>query len=159
MISDSYRDYYAGALIALIGAGAAYEGSQYGIGSLVQMESGFFPTVLGVGMILVGAAVAVSGSGSSGPATTGLEDPHHAAPSSMDWRGWIAIIAGVCLFMLFSEFVGLLPAIFACVFVSAMGSRTTTWKEALVLSTCVTVFGIALFAYGLKIQIPILRGM
>jgi hypothetical protein len=52
-----------------------------------------------------------------------------------------------------------LPAIFACVFVSAIGSTTTTWKEALVLAVCVTVFGIVLFAYGLQIQIPILRGV
>jgi hypothetical protein len=159
MISDSKRDYYAGALIALIGAGAAFEGSQYGIGSLAEMESGFFPTVLGVGMVLVGAAIAISGSGTEGPATTGLEAPHHAEPTSTDWRGWIAIIAGVCLFMLFSEYLGLLPAIFACVFVSAIGSRTTSWKEAVVLSSGVTVFGIALFAYGLQVQIPILRGM
>jgi hypothetical protein len=153
----SKRDYYAGALIALIGAGAAYQGSTYGIGTLAQMESGFFPTAIGVGMILIGAAIAASG-GSGEPATTGLEDPMHAASNAVDWRGWVAIIAGVCLFMLFCEFVGLLPAIFACVFVSAMGSTTTTWKEALVLSLCVTVFGIVLFAYGLKVQIPILRG-
>jgi hypothetical protein len=154
----SKRDYYAGGLIALIGAGAAYEGSKYGIGSLAQMESGFFPTVLGVGMILVGAAIAASG-GTAGAATTGLEDPHQAASTAVDWRGWFAIIAGVCLFMALAEYAGLLPAIFACVFVSAMGSTTTTWKEALVLALCVTVFGIVLFAYGLKIQIPILRGM
>jgi putative tricarboxylic transport membrane protein len=157
MNSGRKRDYYAGALIALIGAGAAYEGSTYGIGSLAQMESGFFPTVIGAGMILVGAAIAASG-GSAGPATTGLEDPHHAASTAVDWRGWVAIITGVSLFMLLCEYAGLLPAIFACVFVSAMGSTTTTWKEALVLAVCVTVFGIALFAYGLQIQIPILRG-
>jgi hypothetical protein len=156
MISASKRDYYAGAFIALIGAGAAYEGSTLGIGSLAQMESGFFPTVIGVGMILVGAAIAVSG-GTAGPAATGLEDPHHA-DSPMDWRGWIAIIAGVGLFMGLCEYAGLMPAIFACVFVSAMGSTTTTWKEAVVLAVCVTVFGIVLFAYGLQIQIPILRG-
>jgi hypothetical protein len=158
MSSESKRDYYAGGLIALIGAGAAYEGSTYGIGSLAQMGSGFFPTVLGVGMILVGAAIAASG-GVAGPATTGLEDPHHAASTAVDWRGWIAIIAGVCLFMLLCQFAGLLPAIFACVFVSALGSTTTTWKEALVLAVCVTVFGIVLFDYGLQIQIPILRGI
>ncbi|SRR5258708_10203646 len=158
MSSGSKRDYYAGGLIALIGAGATYEGSKYGIGSLAQMESGFFPTVLGVGMILVGAAIAATG-GAAGPATTGLEDPHHGASTAVDWRGWIAIIAGVCLFMALSQYAGLLLAIFACVFVSAMGSTTTTWKEALVLAVCVTAFGIVLFAYGLKIQIPILRGI
>jgi uncharacterized membrane protein YdbT with pleckstrin-like domain len=76
----------------------------------------------------------------------------------MDWRGWIAIIAGVGLFMGLCEYAGLMPAIFACVFVSAMGSTTTTWKEAVVLAVCVTVFGIVLFAYGLQVQIPILRG-
>ena len=157
MSSLNKRDYYAGALVAMIGAGAAFQGSTYGIGSLAQMGSGFFPTMIGVGMILIGAAIAASG-GSAGPATTGLEDPH-AAPAAVDWRGWIAIIAGVCLFMLLCEYVGLLPAIFACVFVSAMGSTTTTWKEALVLAVCVTVFGIALFSYLLQIQLPILRGM
>jgi len=43
IITDSNHDCYAGALIALIGAGAAYQGSQYGVGSLMQMESGVFP--------------------------------------------------------------------------------------------------------------------
>jgi hypothetical protein len=157
MISAGKRDYYAGALIALIGAGAAYEGSTLGIGSLAQMESGFFPAVIGAGMVLVGAAIAVTG-GATGPATTGLEDPHHA-DGPMDWRGWIAIIAGVVLFMALCEYAGLLPAIFACVFVSAMGSTTTTWKEALVLAVGVTVFGIVLFSYVLQVQIPILRGI
>jgi hypothetical protein len=61
--------------------------------------------------------------------------------------------------MAFAEYGGLLPAIFACVFVSALGSKTTHWKEALVLAACVTAFGVALFAFGLKVQIPILRGL
>ena len=158
MSAGSRRDYYAGALIALIGAGAAYEGSRYGIGSLAQMESGFFPTAIGIGMVLIGAAIAASAQRDGGAVTTGLEDPHHAT-ASMDWRGWVAIIAGAGLFIVLSEYAGLLPAIFACVFVSAMGSRTTTWKEAVVIAACVTVFGIALFVYGLKIQIPILGRM
>jgi hypothetical protein len=156
MNSANKRDYYAGALVALIGAGAAYQGSSYGIGSLAQMGSGFFPTMIGLGMVLIGAAIAATGGGAA-PATTGLEDPHHA-PVGMDWRGWIAIISGVCLFMALCEYVGLLPAIFACVFVSAMGSTTTSWKEAAVLSAGVTVFGILLFSYFLQVQIPILRG-
>ena len=159
MSTANKRDYYAGALVALIGAGAAYQGSSYGIGTLAQMGSGFFPTAIGCGMVLIGATIAATGGGSGGaePATTGLEDPHHAA-TTMDWRGWIAIISGVCLFMGLCEYVGLLPAIFACVFVAAMGSTTTTWKEAAVLSAGVTVFGIALFSYLLQVQIPILRG-
>jgi Tripartite tricarboxylate transporter TctB family len=150
------RDYYAGALIALIGAGAAYEGSKYGIGSLEEMGSGFFPVAIGAGMILIGASIAVSG-GEMAEREPGLHI--YAASSTFDWRGWIAIIAGTCLFMALAEYAGLLPAIFACVFISALGSKNTHWKEALVLAACVTAFGVALFAVGLKVQIPILRGI
>jgi hypothetical protein len=157
MITDRNRDYFSGALMALIGAGTAYQGSQYGVGSLAQMESGFFPTVLGVALVLVGAAIAAA-HGKAGEATTGLENPQHGAPGAMDWRSWIAIIIGVCLFMVCSEYLGLLPAIFSCVFVSAIGSRATNWKQAFMLAIGVTVFGVLLFGYGLKVQIPILRG-
>lgn len=157
IITDRNRDYYAGALMAMIGAGTAYQGSQYGIGSLAEMESGFFPTVLGVALVFVGAAIAAA-NGKADEATTGLENAQHGAPAAMDWRSWIAIIAGVCLFMACSEYLGLLPAIFSCVFVSAIGSRATSWKQALVLAICVTVFGVLLFGFGLKVQIPTLRG-
>lgn len=157
IITDRNRDYYAGALMALIGAGTAYKGSQYGVGSLAEMESGFFPTVLGIGLVLVGAAIAAS-HGSTGEATTGLEDVQHGASAAMDWRPWIAIISGVCLFMACSEYLGLLPAIFSCVFVSAIGSRATSWKQALMLAIGVTIFGVLLFGYGLQVQIPTLRG-
>jgi hypothetical protein len=157
IITDRNRDYFAGVLMALIGAGTAYQGSQYGIGSLGEMESGFFPTMLGIGLVLVGVAIAATRS-EPGEATTGLEGAQHGAPGRMDWRSWLAIIAGVCLFMACSEYLGLLPAIFSSVFVSAIGSRETNWKQALALATGVTVFGVLLFGYGLKVQIPTLRG-
>jgi hypothetical protein len=160
MSFESKRDYYAGALVALIGASAAYQGSTYGIGTMAQMEPGYFPTALGILMILVGAAIAATGAQGTESLSIGVPpDPHHAASTSFDWRGWLAIISGVCLFMGLAEYAGLLPAIFACVFVSALGCRTTTWKEALVLALCVTAFGIALFNYGLQVPIPILRGI
>ncbi|MGA7329794.1 MAG: tripartite tricarboxylate transporter TctB family protein [Rhodomicrobium sp.] len=157
MSFESKRDYYAGALIALIGAGAAYEGSKYGIGSLAQMGSGFFPVAIGIGMIVIGMAIAASGG--EIPSAPEHSETLHKVTNGFDWRGWFAIIAAVCLFMALSEYAGLLPAIFACVFVSALGSKATTFKEAFILAACVTAFGIALFSLGLKIQIPILRSL
>ncbi|MGI4802311.1 MAG: tripartite tricarboxylate transporter TctB family protein, partial [Janthinobacterium lividum] len=52
------RDHYAGLLMALIGAGAIYKGVEYGVGGLTNMGSGFFPVVLGVGLVLMGALMA-----------------------------------------------------------------------------------------------------
>jgi Tripartite tricarboxylate transporter TctB family len=142
-------DYYAGGLVMLLGAGAAYTGSRYEIGTLTKMGPGFFPTVLGVLMALIGVLIA-------GAATIGgTAENTHAASAPPDWRGWICIIAGAGLFILFAAHGGLLLATLSCVFVAAMGDRTNTWKQALTLAIGVTAFGVIVFAYGLKVQIPI----
>ena len=55
--------------------------------------------------------------------------------------GWVCIILGPVFFIVFGRFFGLLPATFACVFVSALGDRDTTLRGATILSAGVTVFG------------------
>lgn len=144
-----HRDYYAGALMALIGAGAIVEARSYGIGTPTQMGSGFFPAALGAGLILMGAIMAAIHN----PAP----DTHAAA--SPDWRGALAIASAVALFMLLARPAGLAPATFAAVFVGALGTRTTTLGEAALLAAGVTVFGVLLFSFGLKVQFPIITGV
>jgi hypothetical protein len=53
----------------------------------------------------------------------------------------------------------MIPAVFACVFVCALGDKTATYKSSLVLASCVTVFGVLLFHYLLNIPFPLLRGV
>ena len=143
------RDYYAGGLVALIGAGAIFEGSRYGIGGLSDMGSGFFPVILGAGMVLMGVLMAVL-------RPPGTADHAIQAPN---WRGAAAILAAVALFILLADRAGLAPATFACVFVGALGTSSTRLIEAAILAFAVTLFGVALFRYGLQIQFPILRGV
>lgn len=52
------RDYYGGALMILIGLGAAVQGATYDVGGLTQMGPGFFPVVLGVILVLLGLSIA-----------------------------------------------------------------------------------------------------
>ncbi len=148
-----YRDYIAGCLIAGIGAFAAVEGQSYGIGSLQKMGSGFFPVVLGAGMILMGVLMALL---AQKPIDTA--DSHHAI-TAPDWRAAAGIAVGVVLFMALANKAGLAPAIFACVFAAAMGNRSTTVKQAVLLALGVMVFGVLLFAYGLKVPFPVLTGV
>jgi hypothetical protein len=147
------REYIAGALIAGIGAFAVIEGRTYGIGGLSNMGSGFFPVALGVGMIALGVMMALFPQ----PAPTGHENLHKI--SAPDWRAAAAIAAAVALFILLANEAGLAPAIFACVFTAALGTRQTKLREALVLALGVTVFGVLLFAYGLKVPFPIIAGV
>lgn len=147
------RDYYAGALIMILGAGAAIVGSRYQIGSLTRMGPGFFPTVLGIILALIGVAIAGTAAYSTAPDSHGTEN---IVP---DWRGWFCIVAGAGLFIGLASHAGLVPATLACVFVSALGDRTNSWKEALLLAIGITIFGCLLFSYLLRIQIPLFGSM
>jgi hypothetical protein len=133
----------------LLGAGAALTGSGYEMGSLTKMGPGFFPTALGILLAFVG--VLIAGSASYGETT----DEMHAVATPADWRGWGCIIGGAVLFIVFAAHGGLLLATFSCVFVAALGDRTNTWKQAFLLAAGVSVFGILVFAYALRVQIPI----
>jgi hypothetical protein len=143
------RDYYGGALMVLIGAVAINEGRHYPLGTLQRMGPGYFPVMLGALLVLLGILIA-------GTASTGITEEQEALPHA-EWRGWLCIILGPALFILLGHAFGLLPATFACVFVAALGDRETTWKGAAILSAGVTVFGILLFSYGLKVAMPILK--
>jgi hypothetical protein len=146
------RDYYAGALIMLLGAGAAIIGSRYTIGGLTHMGPGFFPTALGILLAFIGVLIAGSASYGSRP------DAAETAQRP-DWRGWLCIVSGAGLFIILASRAGLVPATLACVFVAALGDRSNSWKNALGLAIGVTIFGTLLFAYGLRVQIPLLGSM
>jgi hypothetical protein len=149
------RDFYAGGLMILFGLVAALNGPSYRIGTLMHMGPGFMPTALGVILILLGIFIAAASF-----ATPDGED-ERILPEHPQWWGWFCIFAGPILFMIFGSYTGLLPAIFACVFVSSLGDRMTTWKGAFILATVITAFGIALFSYFLQVPMPVLawRGL
>jgi putative Ca2+/H+ antiporter (TMEM165/GDT1 family) len=158
MISERRRDYYAGGLVVLIGIGAATIATRYQIGSLTKMGPGFFPFALGVLLAILGVMIAVTNflAGQKGPDKV---DVMHMMQTSPDWRGWGCIIGSVLVFIFLADFVGLLAAIFMTVFVACWGDRNATLKSSALLSAGITIFGIGLFYYVLRVQIPIIRGM
>jgi hypothetical protein len=147
------RDYYAGALMLLLGVGAAVTGSGYKFGNLARMGPGFMPVVLGVVLAFLGILIAGTALASSEP------DDSRFLPDNPQWFGWLCIIGGPVLFIILGQFGGMIPAVFACVFVCALGDKTATYKSSLVLATGVTVFGVLLFHYLLSIPFPLLRGV
>jgi hypothetical protein len=145
------KDYYAGGLMALIGVGAVLEARHYNIGTLFHMGPGFFPIILGVVMTFLG--ILIAGVAAVAPA---VDDDQLIVPKP-EWRAWACILAGPILFIFLGNWGGLIPATFACVFVSALGDRESTLKSALILAAGVTVCGVGLFSYLLQVSIPMWR--
>jgi uncharacterized membrane protein YhdT len=147
------RDYYAGALMLVLGVGAAVTGSGYKFGSLARMGPGFMPVVLGVVLALLGLLIA-------GTALLSSEaGDKKFLPDHPQWFGWLCIIGGPILFIILGQYGGMIPAVFACVFVCALGDNTATVKSSAILAAGITVFGVVLFHYLLNIPFPLLRGV
>jgi putative tricarboxylic transport membrane protein len=142
------RDYYAGALMVLLGLVAAHDGTNYPMGTLRQMGPGYFPIALGVLLIILGLMIA-------GTAIRGIPSEDDTVSIRPDWRGWACIIAGPALFIVIGRYTGMLLAAFFCVFVSALGDRKTTLKGAIILATGVTIFGVLLFHNLLQLPMPV----
>ena len=154
-MNDRYkpkRDYYAGGLMLLLGVGAAVTGTGYKFGSLAKMGPGFMPVMLGVVLAFLGILIASTALGSS------EDDDKKFLPDNPQWFGWLCILGGPVLFIILGEFGGMIPAIFACVFVCALGDKTATYKSSAILAAGITVFGVLLFHYLLNVPFPLLRG-
>jgi hypothetical protein len=145
------RDFYAGGLMVLLGAGVTFNSLTYTTGTLMHMGPGMFPFILGIVLTFVG--ILIFGTALATP----LGEDEHILPRNKEWRGWGCILAGPILFIIFGEFLGMVAGTFACVFVSALGDRTATLKSSFLLAAGVTFFGVLLFSYVLQIPFPMFR--
>lgn len=145
------RDFYAGLLMMLLGIGVTFNSTSYNLGSLMHMGPGMFPFLLGIVLTFLGLTIFGTAL------VTPLGKDEHILPKQREWKAWALILAGPICFIIFGEFFGMVPATFACVFVSAMGDRDATWKGSFLLAAGISVVSMVLFSYVLQIPFPMFR--
>ena len=160
------KDKIAGLLLILLGSGAVMEGRTHSIGTLTQMGSGYFPVALGLLLAGIGFLILVTAApqeadkplsaliGADDKETAHLSLDHCPKP---DWRGISCIIASIVGFILIGHTMGLVPATFASVFVAAVGDRSASLREAVLLALVMCALAIGLFHYVLHIQFPLFQ--
>lgn len=139
------RDRVGALLLILMGSGIVAQGLTYRMGALTRMGAGFIPVVLGILLILVGMAIGVTAE----PGDFGT-----ARSMPTEWRGWLCILGGVLAFVVFGTYGGLVPATFLSVFIAAMGDRGNKVRDAAILSAGITIVGVLIFVFGLKMTFP-----
>lgn len=144
------KDHVAAILMVAMGIAIIVIGFRYRMGTLVHMGAGFIPVVLGVLMTAVGLVIGLLAT-----VRTPEEKAGQKLPDPPDLRGGLCILAAVAVFVTLGTYGGLVPAAFGSVFVAAMGDRENTWKSAFMLAVAMTVFGVIVFHYGLRVQLPL----
>jgi hypothetical protein len=134
----------AGALFVAIGALFAIQATGLELGTTFRMGPGYFPLVLALILILLGAIILVQAVRVRGEPIGPLA-----------WRGMLLILPAPILFGLTVRGLGFVPALFLAALVASFASsRMRPWM-AFVLSTGVTLFSTLVFieALGLPFRL------
>ncbi|WBU57477.1 tripartite tricarboxylate transporter TctB family protein [Paracoccus sediminicola] len=139
-----WADIWGGAVLAAIGLGvAAWAGARLDFGTLRAMGPGFFPTVLGVALAALGAAIAV-------PAWS-----RGAEPAPIRLSDLAAVIAAILIFGLGMEWLGMVLACFIAVLVASIPAPRPGWLWRVVLAVSVTALTFVVFELGLQMGLPL----
>jgi hypothetical protein len=139
-------DVIGGLLTLGLAAGVLVESSQYGRGTILRMGPGYFPTVLGGLLLVLGVVLTARG-------LQGHGEPI-AAPRV---RALVLILGAVGLFAVVLPTFGLAPAIIMLVVVSAYASPVRRPMAIALLAVGLTVFAYVVFVRLLSLHIDLLR--
>jgi hypothetical protein len=136
-------DVLTGLLFVGLGIMFVTVSGDYRLGTARQMGPGYFPTVLGILLTLLGAALAFKGQfGKSGT----LE--------RFSWRPLLIVIAAILLFGLTVRGAGLVPAIVLLTVAGFAASDRFRPTTALILAGILAAFSWGVFRLGLGLPLP-----
>jgi hypothetical protein len=138
------KDFWAGVLFICLGIFALVVGSNYALGTAARMGPGYFPRILGLLLIGLGAIIMTSG-------LRGFGDPIPA----WKWRPTLIVLGSVVLFGLIVANVGIAISTVILIATSAMASHEFRWKETLISGVLLAALATGVFVVGLHLQLPI----
>lgn len=138
------RDVWAGLIFIVFGVAAAVIARGYPLGSAARMGPGYFPTALGILLIVLGAAIVVRG----------LRTREHLWPSwNFRSAGWILV--SVLVFAAAIRPLGLVIAAAATLAVACLATRRYPVREAGAVVVALVLVAALLFveALGLPLRL------
>ena len=138
------KDFAAGLMFIAFGVAAIAIGSGYPLGVAARMGPGYFPRILGILLIVLGAVVTFRALRLDGARIT-LESP----------RPLLIVLGSIVLFALIARPLGLVVATILLIVVSSAASTEFRWKEALVSGVLLAALAVAGFIWGLGLQFSV----
>ena len=138
------KDFAAGLMFIAFGVAAIAIGGGYPLGVAARMGPGYFPRILGILLIVLGAVVTLRALRLDGAKIT-LESP----------RPLLIVLGSIVLFGLTARPLGLVVATILLIVVSSAASTEFRWKEALISGVILATLAVAGFIWGLGLQFSV----
>jgi hypothetical protein len=139
------KDFWAGIIFLIFGLAAVIIGRDYTMGTAGRMGPGYFPTILGGLLALIGLAAMIRSFLRPGEAI-----------GKFYIKNLLLVSVAVLLFGFLMRDAGLLPAVIAIVMVSAYASPKFTWLSTLLIALGLSAFCVLVFVKLLGLPMPIL---
>jgi len=141
--SRDTRDIIGGVLMAVTGLFFALYARNYNYGEAARMGPGYFPTVLGWILAILGVLIAA----------TALRRPGEALV--VRWKSLGFVMAAVVFFAFSLPLLGLVVAVAGAVFLGSLADNELNWRNRIILSATVPVLMVLVFVTGLGMILPL----
>jgi hypothetical protein len=143
------KDLWASVMYITTGALGMWIARDYPFGSALRMGPGYFPTVLGGIMVVMGIYVLA----------LGLRKDHEKIQGNWSIRALIVLPISMIVFGFLMEEAGFIPAMAALIPISAAAGRDFKWVEVVALTIGLTILCWFGFIYLLGLPYPTIKGM
>jgi hypothetical protein len=151
----SQKDFFAGLMFLVVGAGFAWGATSYSIGTGARMGPGYFPLILGILLAVLGLAIVFE--------SLVVETEDGEPVGRIAWKPLFFIIAANVAFGILLgglpkiglPAMGLIAGIYALVFIASHAGDKVNYKEVAVLATILAIFSYGAFIKLLNLQFPV----
>jgi len=143
----SPKDLVAGLLFIGTGIAAIAIAANYTLGTAARMGPGYFPRLLGMLLIVLGAILTVRSLRLTGPPLPGWK-----------WRPVLVTLGSVVVFGLIVNRAGLVLSTILLIVMASAASHEFRPREAVISGIALAALAVGVFVIGLKLQIGIWPG-
>ena len=141
------KDFCAGALFIAIGIATIALGSAYTLGTAARMGPGYFPRMLGMLLVVLGAILAARSFKVSGTRFAAFR-----------WRPALIVLGSVVLFGAIVRPLGVALSTVILIVAASAASHEFRPRESLVAGLLLAALAVGVFVVGLQLQLPVWPG-
>ena len=138
------KDFWSGVLFVGLGAFALIHGTKYTVGTAARMGPGYFPRILGIMLIGLGAIITFRGIRWDGERIPAFR-----------WRPTIVVLASVVIYGILIGWLGIAISTVLLIVGASAASHEFRFKESVIAGLLLSGLAVGVFVVGLSVQLPI----